>query len=58
LVVSVGIQQRYYEDTSRRNVYAFDGHFVRQTKDTGKQPGDKHSDGGGIYLFVNTAGKY
>jgi hypothetical protein len=24
--------------------------FVRQTKHSGKEPGDKHSDGGGLYM--------
>ena len=31
--------------------------FVRQVKQT-KPGGDKHSDGQGMYLLVNTAGKY
>ncbi len=32
--------------------------FVRQTKHSGKQPGDKYADGGGLNLFVTAAGKY
>ncbi|TWI65156.1 phage integrase family protein [Pseudoduganella lurida] len=32
--------------------------FVRQTKHSGKEPGDKHSDGGGLYIFVRASGKY
>jgi integrase len=32
--------------------------FVRQAKYSGAGAGDKHSDGGGLYLLVNTAGKY
>jgi hypothetical protein len=33
--------------------------FFRQTKYSGKNAaGDKHSDGGGLYLLVKTSGKY
>ncbi len=32
--------------------------FVKNTKPSGKSVGDKHSDGGGMYLLVNAAGKY
>ncbi len=32
--------------------------FVRQVKHTGSTAGDKHSDGGGMYLLVKSAGKY
>ncbi|UBB17500.1 tyrosine-type recombinase/integrase [Comamonas odontotermitis] len=32
--------------------------FVKQTKFSGKPAGDKHSDGGGLYLHVMAAGKY
>lgn len=32
--------------------------FVRQSKHSGKPAGDKHSDGGGMYLHVTAAGKY
>jgi integrase len=32
--------------------------FIRQTKHSGAKAGDKHTDGGGMYLLVNGAGKY
>lgn len=32
--------------------------FVKNAKHTGKPAGDKHSDGGGLYLHVNATGKY
>src|ERR1043165_8021114 len=32
--------------------------LVRQAKYSGAGAGDKHSDGGGLYLLVNMAGKY
>jgi len=32
--------------------------FVRQVKWTCKPSGDKHTDGGGLYLYVTSAGKY
>jgi integrase len=32
--------------------------FVKNAKHSGKPSGDKHSDGGGLYLHVTTAGKY
>jgi integrase len=32
--------------------------FVKQIKHSGKPVGDKHSDGGGMYLLVNSIGKY
>lgn len=32
--------------------------FVRQVKNSGKAAGDKHSDGGGMYLLVKAAGRY
>lgn len=32
--------------------------FVRQVKHTGAKAGDKHSDGGGMHLLVNAAGRY
>ncbi len=32
--------------------------FVRQVKPSGSPAGDKHTDGGGMYLLVKTAGKY
>jgi len=32
--------------------------FVRQVKHSGKAAGDKHTDGGGMYLLVKAAGRY
>jgi integrase len=32
--------------------------FVKQVKHTGKPTGDKHSDGGSMFLLVKTGGKY
>ncbi|VUZ27882.1 Prophage integrase IntS [uncultured Comamonas sp.] len=32
--------------------------FIKQTKWSGKAVGDKHSDGGGLYLHVKSVGKY
>ena len=32
--------------------------FVKNTKHTGSPAGDKHADGGGMYLLVKAAGKY
>ena len=32
--------------------------FVKPVKHTSKPAGDKHSDGGGMYLLVNAVGKY
>jgi hypothetical protein len=32
--------------------------LVRQVKHTGKPTGDKHTDGGGMYLLVKAGGKY
>ncbi|MEJ2802018.1 integrase arm-type DNA-binding domain-containing protein [Comamonadaceae bacterium PP-2] len=32
--------------------------FVRQVKSTGKATGDKHADGGGLYLLVKPQSKY
>ena len=32
--------------------------FVRQVKHTGKASGDKHADGGGMYLLVKASGRY
>lgn len=32
--------------------------FVKQVKWTGRAAGDKHSDGGGMYLLVKAAGRY
>ena len=32
--------------------------FIKQVKSSGKPAGDKHTDGGGMYLLVKDAGKY
>lgn len=32
--------------------------FIKNTKHSGKSAGDKHTDGGGMYLLVNQSGKY
>lgn len=32
--------------------------FVKNVKHSGKPAGDKHSDGGGLYLYVTASGKY
>lgn len=32
--------------------------FIKRAKHTGKAAGDKHADGGGMYLLVKEAGKY
>lgn len=32
--------------------------FVKNAKHSGKTTGDKHGDGGGMYLFVNASGRY
>lgn len=32
--------------------------FVKNTKHSGRPAGDKHSDGGGLYLHITAAGKY
>ena len=32
--------------------------FVKNAKHTGAPAGDKHTDGGGMYLLVNAGGKY
>jgi integrase len=32
--------------------------FVKNTKHTGRSSGDKHADGGGMYLLINSGGKY
>ena len=32
--------------------------FVKSVKHTGAPAGDKHTDGGGMYLLVNGAGRY
>ena len=37
---------------------ALTDNFTKNTKHSGKPTGDKHTDGGGMYLLVNAGGKY
>ncbi len=32
--------------------------FLKNVKHSGAPAGDKHTDGGGMYLLVNSGGKY
>ena len=32
--------------------------YIRQVKHTGSKAGEKHSDGGGLFLHVTPSGKY
>ncbi|MEO9149594.1 MAG: Arm DNA-binding domain-containing protein [Burkholderiaceae bacterium] len=32
--------------------------FVKNSRHSGRLVGDKHSDGGGLYLHVTSAGRY
>ncbi len=32
--------------------------FVKNSRHSGRPAGDKHSDGGGLYLHVTSAGRY
>ncbi len=41
-----------------RNVALNDTFIKNSTKHSGKSAGDKHSDGGGLYLHVTASGKY
>jgi hypothetical protein len=43
--------------TGRGNGMALTDTFIRNAKTT-KPAGQKHADGGGLYLLVTTAGKY
>ena len=45
-------------DTNKGQIVALTDTFTRNTKHTGKPTGDKHSDGGGMYLHITQAGKY
>ena len=44
--------------TVKGNGMALTDTFVRNAKHTGKSSGDKHADGGGMYLLVKSGGKY
>jgi integrase len=45
-------------DTNTGDVMALTDTFVRQVKHSGAPTGDKHTDGGGMYLLVKAGGKY
>lgn len=45
--------------TNKAGTVSLNDTFIKNsTKYTGKPSGDKHSDGGGLYLHVNESGKY
>lgn len=44
-------------DTVKRADMALTDTFVNQIKHTGKASGDKHADGGGMYLLVKASGR-
>ncbi len=43
---------------SQEATVALNDTFTRNTRHTGKPGGDKHADGGGMYLLVSATGKY
>ncbi len=45
-------------DTNKGQTVALTDTFTRNTKHSGAPAGDKHSDGGGMYLHITKAGKY
>ena len=45
-------------DTNKGQTMALTDTFTRNTKHSGSNTGDKHSDGGGMYMHVTKAGKY
>jgi integrase len=45
-------------DTSKRGNMALTDTFVKQIKHTGSAAGDKHTDGGGMFLLVKESGRY
>ena len=45
-------------DTNRGQTVALTDTFTRNIKYSGAPAGDKHSDGGGMYLHITKAGKY
>jgi len=49
-------QQTRYQQ--RGSFVALTDTFTRNTKHSGAPAGDKHSDGGGLYLHITKAGKY
>jgi len=44
--------------TNKRQAVALTDTFTRNIKHSGVPVGDKHSDGGGMYLHITKAGKY
>jgi len=55
----VTVSRKYCQrDTVKRSDMALADTFVRQVKHSGKTGGDKHTDGGGMYLLVKPGGKY
>lgn len=51
-------KQRYRQNTDLGADMALTDTFVRQVKHSGASAGDKHADGGGMYLLVKAGGKY
>ena len=45
-------------DTNKGQTVALTNTFTQNTKYSGASAGDKHSDGGGMYLHITKAGKY
>lgn len=45
-------------DTVTKVAMALTDTFVRQVKHTGKLSGDKHANGGGMYLLVKGSGRH
>ena len=52
------LEYRQTDIPSRACDMALTDTFVKNTKHSGKPAGDKHSDGGGMYLLINGAGRY
>lgn len=42
----------------QRDEMALTDTFIRLVKWSGAKAGDKHSDGGGLYLLISAVGKY
>lgn len=58
LVSSTYHQADYQQKYQRGWQMALSDTFVKNVKHSGKPTGDKHSDGGGLYLHVTATGKY
>lgn len=53
------VLQKYQKpDTNTGKYMALTDTFIRQVKHSGAPAGDKHTDGQGMFLLVNKAGKY